>query len=55
MSPTLQQHPANAGFVLPLSGSARVVFAELLLNPPRPNRKALAAAKRYKARLNSVH
>jgi len=37
--------------MLTLSEGARVAFAELLLNPPRPNRKALAAAKRYKARL----
>src|ERR1035441_4140622 len=36
--------------VLTLSERARVAFAELLLNPPRPNRKAIAAAKRYKAR-----
>jgi len=37
--------------VLTLSERARVAFAQLLLNPPRPNRKAIAAAKRYKARL----
>jgi uncharacterized protein (DUF1778 family) len=35
--------------ILTLSERARVAFAELLLNPPRPNRKAIAAAKRYKA------
>jgi uncharacterized protein (DUF1778 family) len=35
--------------VLTLSERARVAFAELLLNPPRPNRKAMAAARRYKA------
>jgi uncharacterized protein (DUF1778 family) len=35
--------------VFTLSARARVAFAELLLNPPRPNRKAIAAAKRYKA------
>lgn len=35
--------------VLTLSEEARVAFAKFLLNPPRPNRKALAAAKRYKA------
>jgi uncharacterized protein (DUF1778 family) len=34
---------------LVLSERARVAFARLLLNPPRPNRKALAAARRYKA------
>jgi uncharacterized protein (DUF1778 family) len=36
--------------VLTLGEGARVAFAELLLNPPRPNRKAIAAAKRYKAK-----
>jgi len=35
--------------VLTLSERARTAFAELLLHPPRPNRKALAAARRYKA------
>ena len=34
--------------VLTLSERARVAFAQLLLSPPRPNRKAVAAAKRYK-------
>jgi uncharacterized protein (DUF1778 family) len=33
--------------VLTLSERARVAFAELLVNPPHPNRKAIAAAKRY--------
>ena len=37
--------------VLTLNEGARIAFAEFLLNPPRPNRKALAAAKRYNARL----
>lgn len=37
--------------VLTLSERASRAFAELLLNPPRPNEKALAAAKRYKAML----
>jgi uncharacterized protein (DUF1778 family) len=37
--------------VLTLSERARHDFVQLLLNPPRPNRKALAAAKRYKARI----
>ncbi len=37
--------------VLTLSERARVAFAQLLLNPPRPNRKAMAAARRYKAKL----
>jgi uncharacterized protein (DUF1778 family) len=37
--------------VLTLNESARIAFAEFLLNPPRPNRKAMAAAKRYSARL----
>jgi uncharacterized protein (DUF1778 family) len=36
---------------LTLSEQASRAFAELLLNPPRPNRKATAAAKRYKAML----
>ena len=36
--------------VLTLNENARVAFTKLLLNPPRPNRKALAAAKRYKAK-----
>lgn len=35
--------------VLTLSESARKAFAQLLLSPPRPNRKAMAAARRYKA------
>jgi uncharacterized protein (DUF1778 family) len=35
--------------ILTLSERARTAFAELLLHPPRPNRKALAAARRYKA------
>jgi uncharacterized protein (DUF1778 family) len=35
--------------ILTLSERARTAFAQLLLNPPRPNRKAMAAAKRYKA------
>jgi uncharacterized protein (DUF1778 family) len=34
--------------ILTLSERARVAFAELLVNPPHPNRKAIAAAKRYK-------
>lgn len=39
--------------VLTLSERARATFAELLLNPPKPNRKAMAAAKRYKARFGN--
>jgi len=35
--------------VLTLSEEARIAFAQLLLNPPRPNRKAMAAGRRYKA------
>lgn len=35
--------------VLTLSERARVPFAELLLNPPRPNRKAIAAARKFAA------
>jgi uncharacterized protein (DUF1778 family) len=37
--------------VLTLGERARAAFAELLLNPPRPNRKAIDAARRYKAEL----
>lgn len=37
--------------VLTLTEKASAAFAELLLNPPQPNQKAIAAAKRYKARL----
>jgi uncharacterized protein (DUF1778 family) len=34
--------------VLILSGRSRAVFVEALLNPPKPNERALAAAKRLK-------
>jgi uncharacterized protein (DUF1778 family) len=34
--------------VLTLSEDTRIAFAEMLLNPPRPSPKAMAAAKRYK-------
>jgi uncharacterized protein (DUF1778 family) len=37
--------------VLVLSERASIAFAELLLNPPGPNRELLAAAKRYKKQL----
>jgi uncharacterized protein (DUF1778 family) len=37
--------------ILTLSERSRVAFANLLLNPPRPNRRAIAAARRYKAAL----
>jgi uncharacterized protein (DUF1778 family) len=33
---------------LSLAGHSRRVFVEALLHPPRPNRKALAAARRFK-------
>ena len=36
---------------LVLSERASIAFAVLLLNPSPPNEKAMAAAKRYKARL----
>jgi uncharacterized protein (DUF1778 family) len=36
--------------VLTLSERARQVFADALLHPPAPNRRLLAAAKRYKER-----
>jgi uncharacterized protein (DUF1778 family) len=35
--------------VLALSDEARTAFAQLLLHPPGANRKAMAAARRYKA------
>jgi uncharacterized protein (DUF1778 family) len=35
--------------MLTLSERSRVAFANLLLNPPRPSRRAIAAAHRYKA------
>ncbi len=34
--------------VLVLGEEARKVFVEMLLNPPKPNAKALAAARRWK-------
>jgi uncharacterized protein (DUF1778 family) len=37
--------------VLTLSEQASIAFVEFLLNPPGPNQKAMAASKRYKARL----
>ena len=37
--------------VLTLREDARIAFAKFLLNPPRPTRKAMAAARRYKALL----
>lgn len=33
--------------LLTLSGHARTIFVDALLNPPKPNEKALAAAKRF--------
>ena len=39
--------------VLALTEEASMAFAKLLLNPPRPNRAAVAAAKRYEARLGA--
>ncbi len=35
---------------LSLQGSAQKAFVNALLNPPEPNRAALAAARRYKSR-----
>jgi uncharacterized protein (DUF1778 family) len=35
--------------ILTLAEGARTAFAQFLLNPPRPNRNAFNAAKRYKA------
>ena len=37
--------------VLTLRDEARKVFVDALLNPPRPNAAARAAAQRYKAQL----
>lgn len=34
--------------VLTLNGKARTVFVEALLNPPKPNARAIAAARRYR-------
>jgi uncharacterized protein (DUF1778 family) len=34
--------------LLTLSGQARTIFVDALLNPPKPNEKALAAAKRFR-------
>lgn len=34
--------------VLSLNEEARRVFVEALLNPPKPNEKAVAAARRYR-------
>lgn len=40
---TIREHE-----VLTLNQESRKVFIEALLNPPKPNQKALAAAKRFK-------
>jgi uncharacterized protein (DUF1778 family) len=40
---TIREHE-----VLTLNQESRRVFIEALLNPPKPNQKALAAAKRFK-------
>jgi uncharacterized protein (DUF1778 family) len=40
---TIREHE-----VLTLNQESRRVFIDALLNPPKPNRKALAAAKRFK-------
>lgn len=37
--------------LLSLNEQESAAFVEFLLNPPGPNRKALAAARRYKERL----
>jgi len=34
--------------VLTLAGRSRQVFVEALIHPPKPNEKALAAARRFK-------
>ena len=33
--------------VMTLSGQSRAIFVEALLNPPKPNAKALAAVRRF--------
>ena len=40
---TIREHE-----VLRLDRESRKIFIEALLNPPKPNQKALAAAKRFK-------
>jgi uncharacterized protein (DUF1778 family) len=47
--PALQERPAQDVPVLKLSERASITFAEFLLNPPGPNEKATAAARRYMA------
>lgn len=44
-------HTIRENEVLKLSEDGRVAFAKFILNPPRPNRTAMAAARRYKALL----
>jgi uncharacterized protein (DUF1778 family) len=34
--------------ILTLAGNSRQVFVEALLNPPKPNEKALAAVRRFR-------
>ena len=34
--------------VLALTGRSRKIFVDALMNPPKPNEKALAAVKRFK-------
>ena len=40
---TIREHE-----VLTLNDEARRVFVEALLNPPKPNERAIAAARRYR-------
>ena len=42
----IQEHEA-----LTLADRSRKIFVEALLHPPRPNRRALAAAKRYQHKI----
>jgi uncharacterized protein (DUF1778 family) len=44
-------HTIRENEVMALSERASAAFAELLLNPPGPNQKAMASARRYQARL----
>jgi uncharacterized protein (DUF1778 family) len=39
---------ADTDRILTLTAEARRIFIEALLNPPKPNKKAIAAARRLK-------
>jgi len=44
---TIREHETLA-----LSQRSREIFVETLLNPPRPNEKAIAAARRFKQEID---